>query len=175
MVHYRRNFLPGASYFFTIALLNRTSSLLVDHIAILRDAFRAVRSQRPFILDAVVVLPEHLHCIWTLPSGDADYPGRWRAIKTRFSRQISPGEWRCTSRVRKGERGIWQRRYWEHTLRDEQDRTRHVDYIHFNPVKHGHVSRVVQWPYSSFHQFVRQGVYSIDWGGGEAGCGGFGE
>lgn len=175
MAHYRRNFPLGASYFFTIALLNRTSSLLVDHIAILRDAFRAVRSQRPFILDAVVVLPEHLHCIWTLPSGDADYPGRWRAIKTRFSRQIPCGEWRCTSRVKKGERGVWQRRYWEHTLRDERDRARHVDYIHFNPVKHGHVSRVVQWPYSSFHQFVRQGIYPSDWCGGDAGGGGFGE
>ncbi len=175
MVHYRRNFLPGASYFLRIALLSRTSSLLLDHITVLRDAFRAVRTQRSFVLGAVVVLPEHLHCIWTLPSGDADYPGRCRAIKTRFSRQIPHGEWRCTSRVKKGGRGIWQRRCWEHTLRDDRDRTRHVDYIHFNPVKHGHVSRIVEWPYSSFHQFVRQGIYPVDWRGGEARGGGFGE
>lgn len=175
MVHYRRNFLPGASYFLTIALLSRTSSLLLDHITVLRDAFRAVRTQRPFGLGAVVVLPEHSHCIWTLPSGGADYPGRRGEIKPRFSPQIPNGEWRCTSRVNKGERGIWQRRYWEHTLPDERDRTRHVDYIHFNPVKHGHVSRIVEWPYSSFHQFVRQGIYPIDWCGGEAGGGGSGE
>ena len=175
MVRYRRNFLPGASYFFTVALLSRTAALLVDHVAILRDACRAVRAQRPFILGAVVVLPERLHCIWALPSGGTDYPGRWRAIKTRFSRRIPHGEWRCTSRVKKGERGIWQRRYWEYTLRDERDSARHVDYIHFNPVQHGHVSRLVQWPYSSFHQFVRQGIYPVVWRGGEARGGGFGE
>jgi putative transposase len=112
-----------------------------------------------------VVLPEHLHCIWTLPPDDTDFAMRWRLIKTEFSKHVGVGERRSPSRVAKGERGVWQRRYWEHTLRDENDFERHYDYIHFNPVKHGHVSRVSAWPHSSFHRFVRLGVYPMEWGG----------
>ena len=167
MTSYRRNFIPGASYFFTVNLNDRRSRLLVDHVAPLRAAFRAVRARHPFMIDAVVVLPDHLHAIWTLPPGDADFATRWRLIKSGFSRSLAPHEPRSASRVAKGERSIWQRRYWEHTLRDELDFERHCDYIHFNPVKHGHAGAVRDWPYSSFPRFVKLGVYPIDWGTGE--------
>jgi putative transposase len=165
MVMYRRNIVPGARYFFTVTLLDRASRLLVEQIADLRAAFHAARAQRPFTVDAVVILPDHLHCVWTLPEGDADYALRWREIKSRFSRRAPQGEQRSKGRLNKGERGIWQRRYWEHTLRDEWDVERHIDYIHYNPVKHGHVARVADWPFSSFHRFARRGVYPTDWGG----------
>ena len=176
MVAYRRNTLPGARYFFTVTLADRASALLVERIADLRAAFRAVRAQRPFTLDAVVILPDHLHCIWTLPPGDADYALRRRDIKSRFTRRMPGGEARSNGRTNKKERGIWQRRYWEHTLRDERDAERHLDYIHYNPVKHGYVSRVAAWPYSSFHRFVNMGLYPLDWAGGNT-CveGAFGE
>ncbi|MBI5450793.1 MAG: transposase [Gammaproteobacteria bacterium] len=165
MVAYRRNVIPGAGYFFTVTLLDRASSLLVEHIADLRLAMISVQTERPFEIDAVVVLPDHLHCIWTLPPGDADYALRWREIKSRFSRRIPASDRRTLARMNKAERGIWQRRYWEHTLRDEGDMERHMDYIHYNPVKHGYVTRVADWPYSSFHRWVRKGVYSLDWAG----------
>ena len=121
----------------------------------------------------MVVLPDHVHAIWTLPSGDADFPLRWRLIKTWFSRNLPLGEHRRASRVDKSERGIWQRRYWEHLIRNEADFARHVDYIHWNPVKHGHVARVKDWPYSTFHRFVRDGALAENWGwdGGDAGFG----
>lgn len=166
MSNYRRSIAPGGSFFFTVNLAERRSALLTDGIDRLRSVFRSVARCHPFSLDAIVVLPEHLHCIWTLPVGDADFAMRWRLIKTEFSQQIGTGEKRSWSRVAKGERGIWQRRYWEHTLRDEGDFERHCDYIHFNPVKHGYVSRASDWPFSSFKKFVRSGVYSSDWGGG---------
>jgi putative transposase len=162
---YWRNFVPGGSYFFTVNLADRRSRLLTDKIALLRSAFRFVARRHPFTTEAVVVLPEHLHCIWTLPSGDAHFANRWRLIKTEFSMQAGTGERRSPSRMAKGERGIWQRRFWEHTLRDENDFACHCDYIHFNPVKHGHVSRAGDWPYSSFQRFVQLGVYPLDWGG----------
>jgi putative transposase len=165
MANYRRSIVPGGSFFFTVNLADRRSSLLADNIELLRSAFRAVSQRHPFTIDAMVVLPEHLHCIWTLRSDDADFATRWRLIKTEFSRQIAAGESRSMSRIGKGERGIWQRRYWEHALRDERDYARHCDYIHFNPVKHGQVSRAVDWPFSSFRKFVRLGLYSSDWGG----------
>ena len=167
MVAYRRNVIPGACYFFTVTLLDRASRLLVERIDDLRQAVRSVHAERPFDIDAVVILPDHLHCIWTLPPGDADYALRWREIKTRFSRRIPAGEYRRLGRVNKGERGIWQRRYWEHTLRDERDVERHVDYIHYNPVKHGQVTRVADWPHSSFHRYVRKGIYPMDWAGSD--------
>ena len=113
----------------------------------------------------MVVLPDHLHAIWTLPESDDDFATRWRLIKSTFSRQVAAGERISQSRISKGERGIWQRRYWEHTLRNEQDFERHVDYIHINPVKHGYVTRVGAWPYSSFHRMVKLGVYPEDWAG----------
>ena len=165
MANYRRNFIEGGSFFFTVNVADRRSQLLTDKIALLRSAFRIVAKRHPFTNEAVVVLPEHLHCIWTLPSGDSDFATRWRLIKTEFSKQFGAGERRSPSRANKGERGIWQRRYWEHTLRDERDFERHCDYIHFNPVKHGHVERVSEWPYSSFQRFVRLGVYPIEWAG----------
>jgi putative transposase len=165
MTNYRRNFVPGGSYFFTVNLADRRSRLLVEHIGLLRSAFRYVRERHPSSIEASVVLPEHLQSVWTLPDGDMDFALRWRLIKAIFSRGLAPGERLSKSRLSKGERGIWQRRYWEHTLRDEDDFARHLDYIHFNPVKHGHVSRVKDWPYSSFHRLVRSGIYPEDWVG----------
>ena len=165
MTNYRRNFVSGGSFFFTVNLADRRLRLLTDNIALLRSAFRYARSRHPFTVDAIIVLPDHLHAIWTMPDGDADYALRWRLIKSSFSRALPNGELVSRSRAGKGERGIWQRRYWEHTLRDENDYARHVDCIHFNPVKHRHVRRVRDWPYSSFHRMVRLGVYPQDWAG----------
>ena len=163
MTDYRRNFAAGASYFVTVNLHDRRWGLLTDHIGSLRAAFRDTRVRYPFRIEATAVLPDHLHAVWILPEGDSDFSVRWRLIKTVFSRALPRGEYISASRASKGERGIWQRRYWEHTLRDEDDFLRHVDYIHFNPVKHGHVARVQDWPYSSFHRMVRHGVYPRDW------------
>jgi putative transposase len=165
MTSYRRNFVPGGSYFFTVNLADRRSRLLTENIELLRGAFRDVHMGHPFTIEATVVLPDHLHAVWTLPEGNADFAVRWRMIKATFSRGLPRGERISSSRAGKGERGIWRRRYWEHTLRDEVDFERHVDYIHFNPVKHGHVNRVSDWPYSTFHQMVRLGVYPEDWAG----------
>src|SRR5882724_4625362 len=162
MVFYRRNFIPGGTYFFTVALTDRKRDWLVRHINLLRLAFRRAKRERPFTIDAIVVLPEHLHCVWTLPPGDADYSHRWRLIKARFSKDLllagAP-----IHQSAKGEYNVWQRRFWEHTVRDEADLLAHVDYIHYNPVKHGLVTRVSDWPYSSFHRFVRMGWLSADW------------
>jgi putative transposase len=165
MPNYRRNFVPGGSYFFTVNLADRQQQLLTQHIEFLRTAFRYTQKRHPFTIEAIVILLEHLHAIWGLPEGDADFAVRWRLIKTEFSRALPEGEGVSQSRFSKGERGIWQRRYWEHTLRDEEDFERHVNYIHFNPVKHGHVSRVKDWPHSSFHRMVREGVLPDDWAG----------
>jgi putative transposase len=165
MTNYRRNFIRGGSYFFTVNLADRRLRLLTEHIGPLRAAFRDTRASHPFAIEAIVVLPDHLHAVWTLPEGDADFALRWILIKSAFSRALPGGEQVSRSRVAKGERGIWQRRYWEHTLRNEDDFVRHVDYIHFNPVKHRHVGRAKDWEYSSFHRMVRLGVYPEDWGG----------
>lgn len=163
MTDYRRNRVPGGTYFFTVNLLERRSGLLVEHIELLRDAVRAVRTRRPFHIDAWVVLPDHLHAVWTLPEGDADYSGRWRAIKIAFAKALPKTEERSDVRMSKGERGIWQRRFWEHTIRDDADYAAHVDYVNVNPLKHGLVRRVADWPYSSFHRDVASGVYPLDW------------
>ena len=164
MVQYRRNLVPGATYFFTVTLRDRKADFLVRHIPLLREAFRSVRGQQPFMIDAIVILPDHLHCIWTLPPGDANYSNRWRRIKAQYSRELADTD--ATIRQNeKGEYDVWQRRFWEHTVRDERDFQAHVDYIHYNPVKHGLVERVREWPYSSFHRFVRQGWLGVDWGG----------
>ena len=165
MTAYRRNLVPGGSYFFTVNLADRQSRLLVDNIELLRASFRNVRRGHPFTIDAIAVLPDHLHAIFTLPEGDSDFAVRWQLIKGGFSRGRPQGEPVSASRQGKRERGIWQRRYWEHTLRDEDDFARHADYIHFNPVKHGHAERVRDWPFSSFHRMVRLGVYPEDWAG----------
>ena len=165
MPNYVRSFVPGGTFFFTVALLDRRLDLLTANVSCLRTAFRDPRRRRPFTIEAIVVLPDHLHCIWTLPLGDADFPARWHDIKSRFAARISLGERLTPRRVRKGERGIWQRRYWEHQVRDEGDFARHADYIHFNPIKHGWARQVEDWPYSSFRRFVQQGIYEPDWGG----------
>ena len=141
MVRYRRNFVPGGSYFFTVTLADRRSSALVDHVAALRAAFRAGRRERPFAIDAIAILPDHLHAILTLPPGDADFSGRWRRVKGHFSSHMIASN-AAVKRHPNGKFALWQRRFWEHTIRDEDDFARHVDYIHFNPVKHGLVSRV---------------------------------
>jgi len=160
---YRRSRDCGATYFFTVNLADRQSNLLMDYAATLREAFRQVRHRHPFHIDAVVILPDHLHTIWTLPDGDNDYPMRWSLIKSGFSRAIKINEPRCKSRVSKRERGIWQRRYWEHQIRDEMDYNHHVDYVHINPVKHGYVSRASLWDYSSIHRYIKMGVINADW------------
>ena len=151
MPNYRRNLVPGGTYFFTVTLADRRSRALVDHVEALREAVRRIQQARPFRIDAWVVLPDHLHAIWTLPEGDADYSSRWREIKTAFTRAAGGG--------------VWQRGFWEHTLRDERDYAAHIDYVHINPLKHGLVERVRDWPYSSFHRAVAQGVYPANWAG----------
>ena len=132
MPNYRRNRIPGVTYFFTVNLLDRRSDLLVAHTDALRAAVRKVRGRSPFHLDAQVVLPDHMHSLWTLPEGDSDFPSRWRDIKTAFSKSLPATEQRSAVAIRRGERGIWQRRYWEHGIRDDRDYAAHMDYIHFN-------------------------------------------
>ena len=163
MPDYLRNRVPGGTYFFTVNLLERRSRLLVEHIDAFREAVRQVLIRRPFHIDAWVVLPDHTHCVWTLPPGDTDYSSRWKAIKIAFAKSMPKTEYVSPVRVAKGERGIWQRRYWEHTIRDERDYAAHVDYVHVNPFKHGLVTRVRDWPHSSFHRFVKAGIYPPDW------------
>lgn len=170
-MQYRRAFIPGGSWFFTVVTDQRrpilTSPAAVDT---LREAFRTVRNKRPFRIDAIVVLPDHLHCIWTLPPGDADFATRWRLIKTWFTTRCDP-TLRVTpnqARTRKNEQALWQYRYWEHLLRDETDFARHVEYIHYNPVKHGYATIPLEWPFSSFRRDVRAGIYPADWGSGGA-------
>jgi len=165
MSNYRRNRVPGGTYFFTVNLLERSNDLLVSHVEVLRDCVRKVRAARPFHIDAWVVLPDHMHAIWTLPPEDTDYSARWKAIKIAFAKALPKTEYLSPARSVKGERGIWQRRFWEHTIRNEHDYAAHVDYVHINPMKHGLVARVADWPYSSFHRWVQQGCYPQDWAG----------
>jgi putative transposase len=142
--------------------------LLVRHVEVLREAVRQTKEQRPFHIDAWVVLPDHMHTVWTLPPGDDDFSNRWKAIKIRFVQQIPHTQRRSAVRVTNGERGIWQRRFWEHYIRDETDFIRHIDYIHWYPIKHGIVKRVVEWRYSSFHRYLKAGIYPENWTGGLA-------
>jgi putative transposase len=158
MPEYRRNYLAGGCFFFTVNLADRTSDLLLREINTLRLAIRATMQGQPFTIDAWVILPEHMHCLWTLPEGDSDYSRRWRAIKKDFSKAL-PGIANA-----RGERDIWQKRFWEHTIRNERDYRAHMDYIHFNPVKHGHVQHPAGWPYSSFRKCVERGLYDASWG-----------
>jgi len=165
MTEYRRTYIPGATWFFTVNLaLREGNQLLVDHIDDLRHAFRYIKEKHTFRLDAVVVLPDHLHCLWTLPAGDTNFSMRWNLLKGHFSRAIGKGEQISRSRQKRRERGVWQRRFWEHLVRDQDDFNLHVDYIHWNPVKHGWVERVADWPHSSFHEYTARGVYPEDWG-----------
>lgn len=174
MVRYRRNFVPGGTFFFTVILDDRRSSALVDHVDKLRAAFRVARAERPFTVDAIVILPDHLHVIMTLPEDDSDFPGRWRRIKSLFTRRLAASD-ASIARNHRGEFALWQRRFWEHTVRDEADFERCTDYIHFNPVKHRLVASPADWPYSSLHHYIRAGLLPADWGGAGEVTGNFGE
>ena len=167
MPDYRRAWHPGGTYFFTVNLLQRQGNdLLTRHIDLLRATIKSVRHRHPFIIHGWVVLPEHLHCVIELPAGDADFATRWRLIKMEFSKALPCTEHISEVRTRRGERGIWQRRYWEHLIRDERDFQAHMNYVHINPLKHGLVKSVADWPYSTFHRMVAEEVYPPDWAGG---------
>ncbi|MEJ1096728.1 MULTISPECIES: transposase [unclassified Pseudoxanthomonas] len=164
MTEYRRPGTPGATWFFTVNLAERHGNTrLITHVDALRRSFALVRRRHPFHIEAIVVLPDHLHCLWRLPDGDADNATRWGLIKAGFSRTLPHDERISASRRSRGERGIWQRRFWEHQIRDDDDYAAHVDYIHYNPVKHRHAETAAAWPYSSFHTFVTKGIYPSDW------------
>ncbi len=180
MPRYRRSHIPGTTYFFTVNTYHRQRLLTHPEVlANLRNALRAVRDQYPFRIDALAVLPDHLHALWTLPPGDADYATCWNLIKRQVSQPsrhlISHAQ--SASRNKRREIGFWQRRYWEHLIRGDTDFERHVDYVHYNPVKHGLVTQVRDWPYSTFHRYVRLGMCPVDWAGGDAveAVGGYGE
>jgi len=169
MPDYRRWYVPGGTYFFTLVAHHRRPILCTGLARrCLREAIAKVRNDWPFHLVAIVLLPDHLHTVWTLPPEDARYPIRWKRIKEEFTRRYLKGGGSevalSASRLRHSERGIWQRRYWERTVRDEADLKRCVDYVHWNPKKHGHVQSVRDWRWSSFHRFVSLGEYTPDWG-----------
>ena len=165
MTDYRRFYIPGSTWFFTVNLAERRNNrLLVDRIDLLREAFRYVKQRKPFRMDAVVIMPDHLHCIWTLPPDDDDNSMRWGLLKAHFSRKLPIGERISQSREKRRERGIWQRRFWGHLLTSQEDFNAHFDYIHWNPIKHGWVRQVIDWPHSSFHRFVELGIYPMNWG-----------
>jgi putative transposase len=165
MTRYRRALIDGGVFFFTVTLSDRSSNLLVREIDRLRSAYAAVKNKYPFETVAICVLPEHLHALWSLPAGDADFSLRWNLIKRNFSSGLAVRADRSSSKIARREKGIWQRRFWEHAIRNDADLEKHVDYIHFNPVKHGHVTRVRDWPYSSFSRYVTKGLLPLDWGG----------
>ena len=166
-MQYRRAKTKGGTYFFTVVTHNRRQLLCVDdNVSHMREAFRYVMEDHLFEIDAIVLLPDHLHCIWTLPDDDHDFSTRWRLIKSYFTRHCDPecrGS-RSASRQKKQEQAVWQRRFWEHQIRDERDFTQHVEYIHYNPVKHGLAKAPRDWPYSRHHHDVRWGIYAESWG-----------
>lgn len=169
MSNYRRNYIPGGTYFFTVVTHHRKRILCDDKAReALRQGIKSVQKSRPFSVDAIVLMPDHLHTIWTLPAGEHDYSMRWNQIKGSFTKlwlaQEGAEASRNASRILKRERGIWQRRLFEHTCRDEDDLKRCLDYLHVNPLKHRLVSKVADWPWSSFHRHVQLGEYSSDWG-----------
>jgi putative transposase len=167
MVNYRRALIAGGTYFFTQVTHQRQPWLCTDVARpLLRAAFLKVQQTYPFVVDAMVLLPDHLHCIWTLPPDDSDYATRWRLIKTYVTKQglIKPQATWSESRQKRREGTLWQRRFWEHWIRDEVDFARHCDYIHYNPVHHGLCDRSADWQYSSFHRYVAKGFYPVDWG-----------
>lgn len=164
MANYRRHKRAGGTYFFTVNCAHRNkNTLLTDNIQTLRAAFRYTLDRHPVTIQAVVVLPDHLHCLWQLPTGDDDYSKRWKLIKAHFSRQLLSPPPDNKSQRKRGERGLWQRRFWEHAIRGERDLKHHINYIHWNPVKHGLVSRASLWPYSSIHRHIRAGDIAADW------------
>lgn len=164
MVNYRRYKTPGVAYFFTLALKDRSADLLTKYIRLLGNSFRRARKNNSFATKAIVVLPDHLHVIWELPEGDEDYSTRWRQIKTYFIQDVlERGE--PLLKNQRNEYNLWQRRFWEHQIRDETDFYHHVNYIHYNPVKHRLVQQVTDWPYSSVHRYIKDGILPKDWGG----------
>jgi putative transposase len=165
MSRYRRAKIDGGIFFFTVTIEDRSSDLLVRKIDLLRDTYRDVGKRYPFTTIAICILPDHLHALWALPPYDSDFSIRWNQIKGGFSKRLPAASPRAASAIRKREKGIWQRRYWEHAIRDDDDLERHVDYIHYNPVKHGLVGHVSEWPHSSFHRYVKDGTLPADWGG----------
>lgn len=166
MSNYRRARDAGACYFFTLVSHQRLPVLTDAPLrAALRRAIERVRLHRPFVIEAWVLLPDHLHCLWRMPQGDADFGARWSMIKRLTSQAVAVPGTVSLSRSLRRESGLWQRRFWEHRIRDEDDYQRHLDYLHFNPVRHGLVPRVAGWPWSSFHRLVKEGVYPADWGG----------
>ena len=165
MPNYIRPNVSGATVFFTVALADRGSDLLVRKVDALRDSVTSVRAERPFWIEAWVVLPDHLHAVWTLPDGDRDFSVRWKDIKTRFTKSVGLVGPRSASKVAKGEAGLWQRRFWDHHIRDEADYVAHVRYCWGNPVKHGLVEKAVDWPYSSIHRDIRLGRVEPEWSG----------
>jgi len=181
MPEYRRAKVPGGTYFFTVITYQRGKFLTDEPFRhALREGIALARKILPFAIEAWVLLPDHLHCIWRLPQADADYARRWAIIKRHVSRQcghlLAHDAVLSESRLARKESAVWQRRYWEHQIRDEADFARHVDYIHYNPVKHGYVKRVADWPYSSFHRLVQAGMYPRAWAGETGGSeNGFGE
>lgn len=168
-MRYRRARIKGGTYFFTLVTFKRMK-IFSDpgNVELLRRAMKHVMKNHAFVIDAMVVLPEHIHCIWTLPRGEEDYSIRWRRVKTFFTRKcdMKYRQQASDARKKKKEQAVWQRRFWEHAIRDENDFIRHVEYIHYNPVKHGLVSTPKDWEYSSFHQYVARGQCPADWGAG---------
>jgi putative transposase len=169
-MEYRRIFLTGGTFFFTIVTYKRHPILSdPENIQLLRKAFRYTLDRHPFSIVASVILPDHMHFIWTMPEDDSDYSTRWRLIKSYFTRNLHGKRItsEITSRQQKGEADVWQRRFWEHFIRDEDDLNKHVEYIHYNPVKHGLVNAPAEWKNSSFLKYVQDGNYALDWGGDE--------
>lgn len=168
-MRYRRAAIPGATYFFTLVVHERKRLFdLPDNVRRWRDAVAHCALRRPFIVEAEVILPDHIHVLWSLPEGDSDYATRIRLIKTRVTKELAGSEAPSSpSRRSKGERDIWQRRYWEHVIRDERDFQTHLDYIHYNPVKHGLATRPADWPHSTFSDWVEKGSYDPRWGSDE--------
>lgn len=167
MSDYRRVYLEGGTFFFTVVTHARRPVFQdASAIGLLKESFRYVIHRRRFLVDAMVVLPDHLHCIWTLPPEDGDFSVRWRLLKTYFSGHYKGevADYVRKSMAAKQEAGIWQRRFWEHSIRDQEDFNRHCDYIHYNPVKHGLVGSPGEWKDSSFGRFVAKGLYPPDWG-----------
>ena len=157
-MRYRRHYRKGGCYFFTAVSYRRQKIFCTDASnKVLRKAFQRVRQKHPFKINAIVVLPDHIHCLWTLPVGDQDFSSRWRLIKYHFTRNYQ-------HQVINPNNPVWQNRYWEHLIRDSEDFQRHVEYIHYNPVKHDFVSAPRDWPWSSFHRYVKQGIYPVSWG-----------
>ena len=170
MPEYRRANVRGGTYFFTVNTYRRQPILTEEPVRLaLREGIQLARAHFPFEILAWVLLPDHLHCIWKLPDSDAEFAKRWGIIKrhvsSRCAVEFNDEAWLSPSRRKRSETSLWQRRYWEHCIRDDEDFTRHVEYLHWNPVKHGLAKRVADWPYSTFHRYVARGIYPADWGG----------